>query len=127
VAANDDAGAGVTSQVTFTATAGVVYQIAVDGYDAAAGTIALARTADIVSAASVSIAATDALAKEGSADAGVVTVTRTGNTSAALTVNLALSGTAMSGSDYRAIANTVTIPGGASSAMISITSLMMPS
>jgi len=41
VANNDDAGGSLTSQVTFSATAGTVYQFAVDGYAAANGTIRL--------------------------------------------------------------------------------------
>ncbi len=40
VANNDDTG-GVTSQISYFATAGTVYQIAVDGYGAASGTIRL--------------------------------------------------------------------------------------
>lgn len=41
VAANDDAGTGVASAVSFTATAGTLYQIAVDGHDAQVGTLTL--------------------------------------------------------------------------------------
>jgi len=41
VANNDDFGGGVTSQISFFATAGTVYQIAVDGYGLAAGGIGL--------------------------------------------------------------------------------------
>jgi hypothetical protein len=41
VANNDDNGASVTSQISFFATAGTVYQIAVDGYGLASGTINL--------------------------------------------------------------------------------------
>ncbi len=41
VAANDDANGGQTSSVTFSAVAGVTYQIAVDGYDGAVGDITL--------------------------------------------------------------------------------------
>ncbi|HEY5915558.1 MAG TPA: PPC domain-containing protein [Verrucomicrobiae bacterium] len=41
VANNDDYGAATTSQITFFATAGTVYQIAVDGYDVASGNIRL--------------------------------------------------------------------------------------
>jgi hypothetical protein len=41
VANNDDYGAGVTSQISFYATAGTVYQIAVDGYGLASGSISL--------------------------------------------------------------------------------------
>jgi alpha-tubulin suppressor-like RCC1 family protein len=41
VASGDDGGAGGTSSVTFTATAGTVYQIAVDGYQGATGNVAL--------------------------------------------------------------------------------------
>lgn len=41
VANNDDAGASVTSQISFNATAGTVYQIAVDGFGLASGSISL--------------------------------------------------------------------------------------
>ncbi len=43
VASNDDF-SGVTSQVTFTATAGTVYSIAVDGYNAVSGFIVMSTT-----------------------------------------------------------------------------------
>lgn len=41
VAANDDAGTGVTSSVSFVATAGTVYRIAVDGHDGQTGSLNL--------------------------------------------------------------------------------------
>jgi hypothetical protein len=41
VANNDDSGAGFTSQISFFANAGTVYQIAVDGYDFDSGSIIL--------------------------------------------------------------------------------------
>lgn len=41
IAANDDSGGTLQSSVTFTATAGTVYQIAVDGLSSASGNIAL--------------------------------------------------------------------------------------
>jgi C1A family cysteine protease len=41
VAADDDGGAGTTSSLTFYASAGATYQIAVDGYAGASGSIAL--------------------------------------------------------------------------------------
>lgn len=41
VASNDDASGGLTSAVSFAATAGVTYQIAVDGYSAASGSVVL--------------------------------------------------------------------------------------
>ena len=41
VAANDDYGTGVTSEVSFTATPGTSYSIAVDGYDNETGTVML--------------------------------------------------------------------------------------
>ncbi len=41
VASNDDAGGGSQSRVSFTATAGTTYRIAVDGYDAESGNIDL--------------------------------------------------------------------------------------
>jgi hypothetical protein len=41
IANNDDHNAGITSQVSFFATAGTVYQIAVDGYGTASGSINL--------------------------------------------------------------------------------------
>ncbi len=42
VASNDDAGSRLTGEVTFPAAAGTTYQIAVDGYDGATGSIVLA-------------------------------------------------------------------------------------
>ncbi len=44
VAGNDNSGPGLTSSVTFSATAGLVYALAVDGNGGAAGSIALALT-----------------------------------------------------------------------------------
>lgn len=41
VAANDDSGTGNQSEVTFNATAGTIYRIAVDGYNAASGNVVL--------------------------------------------------------------------------------------
>lgn len=41
IASNDDSGGGTTSSVTFSATSGTTYQIAVDGYNAASGNITL--------------------------------------------------------------------------------------
>jgi hypothetical protein len=41
VANNDDFGGSITSQINFIATAGTVYQIAVDGYEFAAGSVNL--------------------------------------------------------------------------------------
>ena len=41
VANNDDYGSGATSQISFVATSGTVYQIAVDGYGLASGSISL--------------------------------------------------------------------------------------
>lgn len=41
IASNDDSGGGTTSSVTFSATSGTTYQIAVDGYGAASGNITL--------------------------------------------------------------------------------------
>ena len=120
VAADDDEGPGTTSQVTFNATADVTYHIAVDGYGGASGNIALSRSADPVTDATVSIAATDASAKEGAADPALFTITRTGDSSLAVTVNLAVSGTAVNGGDYSGIANTATIAAGATTATVSI-------
>jgi hypothetical protein len=44
VAANDDANGTLQSQVTFTATAGTTYRVAVDGYNGATGTVKVAAT-----------------------------------------------------------------------------------
>ena len=41
IANNDDYGSGTTSQISFFATAGAVYQVAVDGYGAASGAVRL--------------------------------------------------------------------------------------
>ena len=54
VASNDDApNAGVTSKVSFAATAGRAYQIAVDGYGGASGSIALRLAMSGVASAAV--------------------------------------------------------------------------
>ena len=46
IAANDDGGGGRTSRAAFNAIAGTVYMIAVDGYNAAAGSIVLSWPSD---------------------------------------------------------------------------------
>lgn len=45
IASDDDSGAGSTSALSFSATSGVTYYIAVDGYDGVTGTIVMALTA----------------------------------------------------------------------------------
>lgn len=56
VAANDDGGPGGTSSVTFQAQAGVEYLIAVDGFNGASGSVALALSANATAAADLSVA-----------------------------------------------------------------------
>lgn len=73
---------------------------------------------------SVTIAATDASATEGStADTGTFTVSRAGNTSGALTVFYSVGGTAINGTDYVSLSGSVAIPTGQSSAPIVVTTI----
>lgn len=72
----------------------------------------------------ISIAATDAIATEGSAtDTGTFTVSRTGSTASPLTVFYSVGGTAINGTDYVSLPGSVTIPAGQSSAPILITTI----
>lgn len=118
VAANDDFGAGLTSQVTFTATQGTPYRIAIDGYNGASGTIALEGLGTAPVLPTVTITATDANAGEGG-DNGTFRLTRSGSTSSALTINLARSGTATNGTDYAPISSAV-IPAGSATTTVTV-------
>lgn len=113
-------GSNTASLVTFSAVSGTTYRIAVDGFGGASGNITLVRTGDPVPLPIVSVAASDAAAKEGSGDNGRFIIGRTGDTSASLTVNLELSGTATDTADYATISTTQIIPAGASQLNINV-------
>ena len=115
VRANYDDEGRSTISTTFSAVLGTVYQIAVDGYNGASGAITLSRTADPVQLATVTIAASDANATEGSSDDGTITITRTGSTSAALSVSLSVSGSATNNLDFVEITPSFTLPAGLAS------------
>lgn len=68
----------------------------------------------------VTIAATDAEAKERGREPAVFTVMRTGSTVAALVVTFAVAGDASNGVDYEKIGTSVTIPAGSATATITI-------
>ena len=124
VAADDDAGPGTTSLVTFTATAGTTYQIAVDGYRGSSGTtasgdITLRGTGTAPTLPTVTVTAPDPNATE-DGDTGSFTVSRTGSTTAPLVVNLERTGTAVGGSDYQPLPTSVTIPAGVASATLTL-------
>ncbi len=69
----------------------------------------------------VSIAATDPAAVEGST--GTFTVTRADSTRGDITVNYSVSGSASGGSDYTALSGSVVIPDGRASATITVTAI----
>ncbi|MDT5061462.1 MAG: hypothetical protein QOH63_1921, partial [Acidobacteriota bacterium] len=92
---NDDVDPGkiITSTVTFTATAGTVYKIAVDGWGGETGSIVLNWTeANCTQATTVQLSQNSYAVNEGAGSASVA-VTRTDTTTAA-TVNYATSDTA---------------------------------
>ena len=92
------------------------------GFDAPSGTATGVIQNDDAALPSVTVAATDATATEGSADSGLAfTFTRTGDTSSALTVAFGLGGTATSGSDYTGPTGTATFAAGSSTATIAYT------
>jgi hypothetical protein len=123
VASDDDSGSNRTSRATFSAVSGTVYQIAVDGYGGASGSIILSRTADPVVSASVTLTASDATATEGGTDTGTFTLARTGNTASALSIGLAIGGTATNATDYQSVATSFTLPAGSASATLTVTPL----
>ncbi|MBE9242639.1 beta strand repeat-containing protein [Synechocystis salina] len=109
---NDDIGGGVVqSRVSFGATSGTTYQIAVDGYDSTTGNINLNILPS--KSTSVTIAVSPSSVTEDGPNSLIFTLTRTGNLNSALTVNYALSGSASlpftSGEDYRIIGSAANI------------------
>jgi hypothetical protein len=70
---------------------------------------------------SVSIAATQPVAKEINGQQATITLTRTGDTTLPLQVPLTSSGTAVSGTHYQPLPSTVTFPAGQSSLAVSVT------
>jgi subtilisin family serine protease len=86
VAGDDDGGEGTNSRATFLATAGVVYQIAVDGYSGDAGSIALhinrtpvAVADDFVNVAPGTPTVLDVLANDLDADGNALIITNVGS------------------------------------------------
>ncbi len=91
VAKNDDVTLGtvVTSTVTFQSVAGIVYYIAVDGFDSDQGNIVLNWTfAGSTSVPTVQFSQTNFGLPESGGATAIVTVTRTGDLSAAATVDM---------------------------------------
>ncbi|MBE9195310.1 VCBS repeat-containing protein [Synechocystis sp. LEGE 06083] len=111
---NDDISVDVRqSRVSFSATSGTTYQIAVDGYEDITGNINLNILPS--TSPSVTIAVSPSSVTENGPNSLVFTLTRTGNLNSALTVNYALSGTASSGilptgiKDYNIIGSAATV------------------
>jgi hypothetical protein len=69
----------------------------------------------------VTIAATQPVAKEINGQQATVTLTRTGDTALPMQVPLTLGGSAVSGTHYQVLPSTVTIPAGQSSLALSVT------
>lgn len=84
----------------------------------ASATVAIAD--DDTTLPTVTIAATDAEAREAGLDPAVFTVTRSGATTAPLVVKFSIGGDATNGVDYQAIGNSVTIPAGSAHAAVRI-------
>ncbi|MCX8040854.1 MAG: hypothetical protein N3B15_09845 [Planctomycetota bacterium] len=122
LASDDDSGAGLTSRVTFAATQGAVYVIAVDGYGGSQGGIVLNwRTSEVPQ---VTVVASDGRAREGVAgDVLVFTVQRTEPLGQAVTVSWEVSGTARGGEDYVSLPSSVTLAAGEASARVEVTVL----
>jgi hypothetical protein len=133
VASNDDAQAGVinSSKVTFTAIAGTTYQIAVDGFQAAAvGNIKLGLNfTPTATPTVVKLAAAPVSVNEDGAANLVYTFTRTGNLASALSVGFGVGGTALFNSDYTqagaasfatATGGTINFAAGANTAKVTI-------
>ena len=123
VASNDDA-VGVQSAVRFTAQRGVVYRIAVDGYDGATGSVVLSwsQAGDPGAVASVSLSAAAAEMDEGADRTPVVvTVTLSEPVAGDVTVALASTGTARLGSDFDLGSASVTVTAGATRGTTTVT------
>ena len=112
VASNDDA-IGLQSAVRFTARQGVVYHVAVDGYDGATGSVVLNwRQAGAL--ASVSLSAAAAEIDEGADRTPVaLTVTLSEPVTGDVTVALVSTGTAWLGSDFDLAGTSVAVIEGA--------------
>lgn len=68
----------------------------------------------------VSVAATDSAANEGTQDGATFTISRTTILSGDLTVNYTLGGTAINGGDYQPLSGSVVIPDGQASVVVNI-------
>ncbi len=120
VSSNDDFGGTLQSQVSFSATSGTIYQVAVDGYSGSTGNIALSISA--ASAPTVTIVATDPSAAEAGLDTGTFTLTRTGSTTQPLVVTYSIGGNATPSRvfDYSRIPGSTTIPVNSATAVITV-------
>ena len=117
VTSNDDA-IGLQSEVRFTAQQGVVYHVAVDGYDAATGAVVL-NWSDAVA---VSLSAAAAQVDEGADRTPVaLTVTLSEPVAGDVTVALASTGTARLGSDFDLGSTEVTVIEGATRGATTLT------
>jgi hypothetical protein len=114
VASNNNASKSTKqSALTFNATAGTKYSIAVDGYNTSTGSIKL----NLSSVPTINIA--DLTTYEG--QNGEFTVTLSSASATNITVNYATSdGTALAGSDYTATTGTLTIAAGQTTAKIPV-------
>ncbi len=69
----------------------------------------------------VTVAATQPVAREIDGQAGIITITRTGDTTLPMLVPLTIGGSAVSGTHYQVLPSTVTIPAGQSSLALQVT------
>ena len=120
VASNDDA-IGLQSAVRFTARQGVVYHVAVDGYDGAMGSVVL-NWSQAGALASVSLSAAAAEMDEGADRTPVaLTVTLSEPVAGDVAVALASTGTARLGSDFDLAGTSVAVVEGATRGTTTLT------
>jgi subtilase family serine protease len=96
------------------------------GWQTRIGSFAFPSCAASTDAGRVTVAATNAQAKEAGLVKGSFTVTRTGDLSAPLEVHYAISGSAAAGTDYVPLADTITLGPGVASATIDVTPIDDP-
>ena len=120
VAANDDHGGALTSQVSFSALEGSTYHIVVDGKQGTSGTIKLERRGDPKPKPVVRLAIIDEVAKEAGRDPGHFQLTRSGDLAAPLRARIELTGTAEMGTDFDPIDADLEFPPGNDSIDVAI-------
>ena len=126
IASNDDVngneGIERSSAVAFSATSGITYQIAVDGYNEATGNINLTLSFT-PNFPSITLAVAPASALEDGTSNLIYTFTRTGVTTSPLTINYSIAGTA-DATDYTGatpgIGKTITFAAGSATATLTI-------